>query len=162
MNPLVFFGLAYVAIPITLAYLPAKEASTPRQPEATPTDTVSEPDEDPLSTPPADAPAEKPVVEVAHSNEDIVRMFTIQTWGEQEWPAMHRLVMKESGFKNNAQNKHSTAYGMFQFLDSTWKGYGFTKTSDPIGQTEAGIAYIKARYGTPSNALQFHLKHNWY
>ena len=70
--------------------------------------------------------------------------------------------MKESGFNNKAQNKRSTAYGMFQFLDSTWKGTGISKTSDPIQQTEAGCIYIKNRYGTPQKALDFHLRSGWY
>lgn len=39
-------------------------------------------------------------------------------------------------------DKHSTAYGIFQFLDSTWGGYGIPKTSDP---TQHGV------YGQPGH-----------
>jgi hypothetical protein len=83
-------------------------------------------------------------------------------WQGSEWDALYQLVMSESGFRNTAQNPTSTAYGMFQFLDSTWRGYGVPKTSDPTQQAIAGLAYVKARYGDPINAWAFHKAHNWY
>jgi hypothetical protein len=79
-----------------------------------------------------------------------------------ELAAWYTLGMKESGWRNNAQNPTSTAFGIGQFLDSTWKGYGIAKTSDPALQVEAMARYIKARYGSPSKALAFHYAHNWY
>lgn len=82
-------------------------------------------------------------------------------WGRY-WPQTYSLLMKESGFRNTAQNPTSSAYGMFQFLDSTWGGYGIPKTSDPRLQTIAGGRYIRARYGNPAAALAFHLRNNWY
>lgn len=83
-------------------------------------------------------------------------------WDANQLAAWYRLGMKESGWRNTAQNPTSTAYGIGQFLDSTWKGYGIAKTSDPALQVEAMARYIKARYGTPANALAFHNSHNWY
>lgn len=79
-----------------------------------------------------------------------------------ELGAWYQLGMKESGWNNNAQNKTSTAYGIGQFLNSTWGGYGIAKTSDPAQQVEAMARYIRARYGSPSKALAFHIAHNWY
>lgn len=79
-----------------------------------------------------------------------------------ELAAWYTLGMKESGWRSNAQNPTSTAYGIGQFLDSTWKGYGIPKTSDPALQVEAMARYIRARYGSPSKALAFHRSHNWY
>jgi hypothetical protein len=79
-------------------------------------------------------------------------------WSEgQEWQALNKLLGNESGLNPKAQNPTSTAYGMFQFLDSTWGSYGCIKTSDPQIQSECGMKYIKARYGSPSKALSF-----WY
>lgn len=83
-------------------------------------------------------------------------------WDSNQLAAWYRLGMKESGWNNNAQNPHSTAYGIGQFLNSTWGGYGIPKTSDPRLQVEAMARYIKARYGNPANALAFHNAHNWY
>ena len=81
-----------------------------------------------------------------------------------EWkPALRQLFNLESfGGNPLAQNPKSTAFGMFQFLDSTWEGYGIPKTSDPVQQMQAGIRYIKARYGTPERAVQFRIKNGWY
>lgn len=79
-----------------------------------------------------------------------------------ELAAWYQLGMKESGWRNNAQNPTSTAYGIGQFLNSTWGGVGIGKTSDPALQVEAMARYIRNRYGSPSKALSFHLSHNWY
>lgn len=83
-------------------------------------------------------------------------------WGSKDIQAWYTLGMKESGWNANAQNPTSTAYGIGQFLDSTWGGYGIKKTSNPSQQVLAMARYIKARYGSPSNALAFHISHNWY
>lgn len=84
-------------------------------------------------------------------------------WGDpKELSAWYTLGMKESGWRNTAQNPTSTAYGIGQFLNSTWAGVGMGKTSDPALQVEAMARYIKNRYGSPSRALAFHLSHNWY
>lgn len=96
-------------------------------------------------------------------NAAIVKSIFASMFGwASHWPSTYSLLMKESGFRNTAQNPTSTAYGMFQFLDSTWGGYGIPKTSDPRLQTIAGGRYIAGRYGNPSNALAFHLRNNWY
>jgi hypothetical protein len=82
-------------------------------------------------------------------------------WGGSQWDALNWLVNKESSWNPNAQNPTSSAYGLFQFLDGTWKGYG-PKTSDPRLQAEYGLEYIKDRYGNPQAAKNFHEGHNWY
>lgn len=83
-------------------------------------------------------------------------------WDARELQAWYTLGMKESGWRNTAQNPTSTAYGIGQFLNSTWAGVGIAKTSDPATQVEAMARYIRNRYGSPSRALAFHLSHNWY
>ena len=74
-------------------------------------------------------------------------------WTGSQWSALSRLLMGESGFNPNAQNPTSTAYGLFQFLNSTWAGVGARKTADPGGQTVAGLRYIAQVYGSPIRAL---------
>lgn len=48
---------------------------------------------------------------------------------------------------------------MFQFLNGTRsnKAYnqGITDWSDPVQQARAAIRYVKARYGTPEDALRY-------
>ena len=76
-------------------------------------------------------------------------------WDESEIQAMLDIGFKESCYYPNDQNQNSTAYGLWQFLDSTWDTYDIPKTTDPLLQTVAGVRYIKARYGSPTKALEF-------
>jgi TP901 family phage tail tape measure protein len=81
-------------------------------------------------------------------------------WGSQ-LGALNYVEMRESGFNNTAQNPGSTAYGMFQFLDSTWAPYG-PKTSNPYLQALYGLEYIKSTYGNPAGAAAHEQAFNWY
>jgi hypothetical protein len=92
------------------------------------------------------------------------RMAAGYGWTGAQWNALRTLVQNESGWNPNAQNPTSSAYGLFQFLDSTWGGVGATKTSSPVGQIAAGLRYIKQRYGSPASALSFWMSHtpHWY
>jgi transglycosylase-like protein with SLT domain len=75
---------------------------------------------------------------------------------------LNQLWQRESGWNPNAQNPSSTAYGIAQFLNSTWAGTGIAKTSDPYRQIDAGLIYIQKRYGTPCKAWAFWQSHKWY
>jgi hypothetical protein len=81
-------------------------------------------------------------------------------WGSQLGP-LNYLMMRESGYSNTAQNPTSTAYGMGQFLDSTWAGYG-PKTSNPYLQSLYTLEYIKGRYTNPAGAAAHEQAFNWY
>jgi hypothetical protein len=70
-------------------------------------------------------------------------------------------MMRESGYNNTAQNPGSTAYGMGQFLDSTWGKYG-PKTSDPYLQSLYTLEYIKANFNDPNGAAAHERAFNWY
>lgn len=80
----------------------------------------------------------------------------------RHWDSLSKLIGKESSWNPNAQNRGSTAYGLFQFLNSTWAGVGASKTSDPAGQARAGLKYISQRYGNPEKAWAFWKKNHWY
>lgn len=96
------------------------------------------------------------------ANVDIMKKTAEQFgWTDFQWDALYKLEMREAGFNNLAQNPSSTAYGMGQFLDSTWAGYG-PKTSDPSLQSLYMMRYIADRYGDPLAALNFHYGHNYY
>lgn len=84
-------------------------------------------------------------------------------WGSgAEWDALNHIINSESGWNPNAQNPTSTAYGLFQFLNSTWAGFPYGKTSDPYKQSVDGMEYIRRRYIDPIGAWNFHLAHGWY
>lgn len=83
-------------------------------------------------------------------------------WGTDQQQPLVLLWNEESGWNPNAQNP-SSAYGIAQFLDSTWGPYG-PKTSNPALQIKYGLEYIRDRYGSPAAAYQFENSHSpaWY
>lgn len=86
----------------------------------------------------------------------------LEEFGPDHWDEYYFLIQKESGFDPEAQNPKSTAYGIHQFLDSTWSSVACEKTSDPYEQIDCGIEYIKIRYGNPQLAWQHSIDKNWY
>ncbi len=86
----------------------------------------------------------------------------LDRWDEKQWSYFSNLIERESHWNNEAQNPNSTAYGLGQFLNSTWQTVGCEKTSDKYKQIDCALDYIEARYDTPQKAIQFHNKNNWY
>jgi Transglycosylase SLT domain len=79
-----------------------------------------------------------------------------------EFSCLESLWGKESGWNPNAQNPSSTAYGIAQFLNSTWAGTGIAKTSDGYRQIDAGLIYIEKAYGSPCGAWAKSQSSGWY
>jgi hypothetical protein len=75
---------------------------------------------------------------------------------------LEHLWGRESGWNPNAQNPSSTAYGIPQFLDSTWAGTGIAKTSDGYRQIDAGLIYLDSRYGSPCGGWAHSQATGWY
>lgn len=83
-------------------------------------------------------------------------------WPDSEWGALQRLWEGESNWNPNAVNPSSGAYGIPQILPSA---HGRpVALGDYQNQINWGLNYIKARYGTPTKALNFWLAQNphWY
>src|SRR5919199_2955074 len=80
----------------------------------------------------------------------------------QQFSCLENLWGKESGWNPNAQNPSSTAYGIPQFLNSTWASTGIAKTSDGYRQIDAGLIYIDSRYGSPCGAWSHSKSTGWY
>jgi len=79
-----------------------------------------------------------------------------------EWQCLNSLWSHESHFNPKALNESSSAYGIAQFLPSTWNNYKVTKTASAVLQIKYGLRYIKNRYGDACNAWNFWKKHYWY
>lgn len=103
----------------------------------------------------------------ANASADVVtemqRQAGLRGWGTgAQWAALSWIIDRESSWNPNAQNPTSTAYGLFQFLDSTWAGTGIPKTSNFVQQIIAGLRYIASRYGTPLGAQSFWQANGYY
>lgn len=82
-------------------------------------------------------------------------------WDGKQWDALKNLWMRESGWRTNADNPSSSAYGIPQALTQT-HGLGANYMKNPDVQIKWGLNYIKQRYGSPAAAWNFWQKNNWY
>ncbi|GAA2202973.1 hypothetical protein [Sinomonas flava] len=84
-------------------------------------------------------------------------------WGQDQMSALETLWTKESGWRTTATNASSGAYGIVQSLPgSKMASVGADWQTNYRTQIDWGLNYIKSRYGSPANALAFHLANNWY
>lgn len=81
-------------------------------------------------------------------------------WGSKQYNCLVKLWSKESGWRVNADNPTSSAYGIPQALPGKKMGKGWK--TDPHVQIKWGLKYIKARYKTPCGAWSAFNKKGWY
>lgn len=81
----------------------------------------------------------------------------------KSFACLDRIIAKESAW-TNAQSKVSTAKGIGQMLDSTWRNIGMTKTENENAQLIATLAYIGRKFGPggPCAAWAYWQKHHHY
>lgn len=75
----------------------------------------------------------------------------------KQYPCLHELWQRESGWSPTSDNPTSSAYGIPQIL-----GLEARTGDDARAQVRAGLSYIKYRYGTPCRAWSFWRTHRWY
>ena len=81
-------------------------------------------------------------------------------WTGAEWDAIVWLWNKESGWRWNAANPYSSAYGIPQALPGSKMGAGWQ--DDGAVQIDWGLSYIAQRYGTPTNCKRIWEQQGWY
>jgi hypothetical protein len=72
------------------------------------------------------------------------------------------IIDKESKWNPLAQNPKSTAFGIGQFLNSTWELVDHSKTKNPYIQIDAMVQYVKVVYGDGCKAWDFRYRNGWY
>lgn len=83
-------------------------------------------------------------------------------WGNQ-WGFVNAVAMRESGWRMNAQNPTSPAYGIAQFIKGPSEYYQWGGNPNTIaGQVTAFFNYIRGTYGSPARAWQHELNYGWY
>lgn len=84
-------------------------------------------------------------------------------WTGSEFDALLELFACESSWNENAGNPYSGAYGIPQAWPATkMASFGEDYMTNPLTQLRWGLNYIAVRYGTPSKALAFHYRTNYY
>ena len=91
-----------------------------------------------------------------------------QGWNRSQWLCLNKLWNSESHFNPKALNMRSHAFGIAQFLPTTWGNYKVAKTASAKLQIQYGLRYIQKRYGSLNdptgacNAWNFHQRKGWY
>lgn len=80
---------------------------------------------------------------------------------EEHWEAALYIIDRESDCNPTAQNPGSTAFGIGQFLNSTWAGVGCVKTADPVEQLRCMDKYVQ-RHGGWYGSYLFKKAKGWY
>lgn len=88
-------------------------------------------------------------------------MASARGWSGAQWDALNQLWQHESGWRTDADNPTSSAYGIPQALTQL-HGLGAKYMKDPKTQINWGLNYIAGRYGDPSKAWDFWQKNNYY
>jgi len=84
-------------------------------------------------------------------------------WSSSEMSCLVPLWMGESGWRANAENSSSGAYGIPQSLPGDKMATaGADWRTNPVTQITWGLGYIQERYGSPCGAWGFKQGHGWY
>jgi hypothetical protein len=90
-------------------------------------------------------------------------MVADRGWSESQFVCLDKLWMRESGWRWNARNPSSGAYGLAQALPGAkMTSAGSDWQNNPATQIEWGLGYIAERYDTPCGAWGHSQRYNWY
>jgi hypothetical protein len=80
-----------------------------------------------------------------------------------QWSCLDELWTHESGWRWNADNPTSSAFGIPQALPgSKMSSAGPDWDTNPVTQITWGLGYIDSRYGSPCSAWDFWQANHWY
>lgn len=81
----------------------------------------------------------------------------------KDFKCFSALMGKESAWKDT-KNPTSSAEGVGQLLDGTYKNLGMKRSKATVAQTVAALAYIGRKYGSggPCAAWRFWKQHSYY
>lgn len=121
----------------------------------------------PAANPPAPAPSSNPD-SLVHATPEQAKLFAQGAaaqmgWTGKEWEDLLWLWNRESGWRWNAENPSSHAYGIPQaFPGNKMSSAGANWHEDAAIQISWGLSYIKSKYKTPSGAVKHSREIGWY
>lgn len=82
----------------------------------------------------------------------------------KQYKCFTKLMGRESAWNPKAKNPSSTARGIGQLLEGTYRNLGMRHSNHGVPQVVAALAYIGRKYGSagPCGAWKHWQKHNWY
>ncbi len=84
-------------------------------------------------------------------------------YSADQFSCLDSLWTSESGWRVNADNPSSSAYGIPQALPgSKMSSEGADWATNPVTQIRWGLGYIRDRYGSPCSAWSFKSGRGWY
>jgi hypothetical protein len=81
---------------------------------------------------------------------------------KNQYKCLANLLGKESAWRPEAKNPKSSAKGIGQLLDATYRSLGMEHSQASVPQLVATLAYIHRRHLTPCSAWDHFKKHSWY
>jgi len=98
------------------------------------------------------------------NDEQKVQAFVHELMVKRQANCLLWIFTKESHINPKAKNHSSTAKGVGQLLESTYRNIGLKHSADPLAQVVASIAYISRHYGADGAcaAKSFWQKHSYY
>lgn len=93
-----------------------------------------------------------------------VEKFVYELMEKRQANCLLWIFNKESHINPKAKNRQSSARGIGQLLESTYRNIGLKHSADPLAQVVASIAYISRHYGADGAcaAKSFWLKNSYY
>jgi len=100
---------------------------------------------------------EKPILKQVDAKQLAKKLLT-----KKEYSCLAKLLGKESAWNAKAKNPASSAKGIGQLLDVTYRNLGMKHTEASVAQLVATLAYIHRRHLTPCKAWEFFKQKNYY
>ena len=100
---------------------------------------------------------ERPVLEQVNAKQLAKKLLT-----KKQHACLTKLLGKESAWNPKAQNPKSSAKGIGQLLDGTYRNLGMRHSQASVPQLVATLTYIHRRHITPCNAWAFFKARNYY
>lgn len=100
---------------------------------------------------------ERPILQQVDAKKLAKKLLT-----KKEYSCLVKLLGKESAWNAEAKNPDSSAKGIGQLLDATYRNLGMKHTEASVPQLVATLAYIHRRHLTPCRAWSHFKEKNYY
>lgn len=100
---------------------------------------------------------ERPILQQVDAKKLAKKLLT-----KKEYSCLAKLLGKESAWNAEAKNPNSSAKGIGQLLDATYRNLGMKHTEASVPQLVATLAYIHRRHLTPCKAWSHFKEKNYY